>query len=109
MYFLCPGLRSGPTQLYAPKYSEGRTRVAASMQPFLLEHQRIALQLGDHPISGHEIPAQNLLRERVLDLRLNGPLQRSCAIHGVEARFADLVARVIVQPQSDIALRQPLP
>src|SRR5882757_4243342 len=82
---------------------------APSMHPFLLEHQRVALQLGDHPVAGHELPAQDLLRQGVLDLRLNGTLQGPCTIHRVEARFADLVARVIVQSESDVALRQSLP
>src|SRR5882762_5222995 len=110
-------LWSVPTysRLEAPKkYSERRARPAASapmfsMQPFLLERQRVPLELRHHPIPGHEIPAQNLLRQGVLDLRLNRPLQGPRAIHRIEARFADLVARVIVQPQSDVALRQSLP
>jgi hypothetical protein len=40
---------------------------------------------------------------------LNGALQRPRTIHRIEARLADLVARIVVQPQRDIALRQPLP
>src|SRR5580658_4704428 len=81
---------------------------ASSMDALLLEYQRIALELGDHPVAGHEIPAQNLLRQRILDLRLNGTLQRPRAVDRVESGFADLVARIIVQAQSDVALRQPL-
>ncbi len=54
-------------------------------------------------------PAQNLLRERILDLRLDGALQRPRAVHGIEARLADAVARGIVQPQLNVALGQPLP
>src|ERR1700734_3296061 len=97
--------------LFSP-LSLGRRSIAngaPSMDALLLENQRIALQLGDHPVAGDEIPAQNLLRQRILDLRLNGALQRPRSVHRVEARFADLVARLIVQAQRDVALRQPLP
>ena len=44
------------------------------VQAFLLEHQRIALQLRHHTIAGDEVSAQYLLRERILDLRLDGAL-----------------------------------
>src|SRR5258708_4302220 len=105
-----PTLRQG---LKARKYSERPSsqlqRRAELVQPFLLERQRVPLELGHHPIARHEIPAQNLLCERVLDLRLNRALQRPGPIHRIEPRFADLVASVIVQPQSDVALRQSLP
>ena len=79
------------------------------MQPLLLEYQGVLFELGDHPIPRDEIAAQNLLRQRVLDLRLNGALQGPRTVHRVEARLADLVACVIVQAQSDIALRQSRP
>src|SRR6202044_1752777 len=97
--------------LFSP-YSPGRRSIAngaPSMDALLLENQRIALKPGDHAVAGHEIPAQNLLRQRILELRLNGALQRPRAVHCVEARFPDLVARLIVQAQSDVAFRQPLP
>src|ERR1700682_158270 len=76
------------------------------VQPLLLEYQGVLFELGDHPIPRDEIAAQNLLRQRVLDLRLNGALQGPRTVYRVEARLADLVACVIVQAQSGIALRQ---
>ena len=57
---------------------------------------------------GDEIAPQDLLRQRILDLRLDGALQRPRAVHGIEARLADPIARGIVEPQLDVALRQTL-
>src|SRR5579862_9792293 len=79
------------------------------MQPLFLEYQRVALQLGDHPIAGDEVPFKDLLRQRIFDLRLDGALQRTRSIHRIVASLADLVAPIIVQAQRDVALRQPLP
>src|SRR5882757_7472923 len=79
------------------------------VQTFLLEHQSSALELRNHPIARDEIPAQDALRQRILDLRLDGALQRTRPIHRVESRLADPVARVIVEEELNIALRQPLP
>src|SRR5258708_10539088 len=85
-----------------------RQRRPRSVQPLLLEHQRIAFQLRHHAIAGHEVSAQYLLRERILDLRLDGALQGSCAVYGVESRLSDLVARTIIEEQLNISLREPL-
>src|SRR5271167_207992 len=103
MYFPINGLAL--LSIAASPSSQRRT----SVQAFLFEHQPGALQLRDHAIAGDELALQDLLRQRVLDLRLNRALQWSGAVHGVEARLADLVARIVVQAQSDVALRQPLP
>src|SRR5882757_7278661 len=45
------------------------------VQTFLFKHQSIALELRNHPIARDEIPAQNALRQRILDLRLDGEAQ----------------------------------
>src|ERR1700690_1022743 len=79
------------------------------MQALFLENQVVALQLGDHPVAGGELSPENLLRERILDLRLDGTLQRPCSVHGVEARLADPVARRLGEPQLNVALRKALP
>src|SRR5882757_1917987 len=104
MYFL---LRGSSTAKYSePKRPASQCR--SLVEAFLLECQLAALQLRDHAIAGDEIAFQDPLRQRVFNLRLDGALQRSGAVHRVEARLADLVARIIVQAQSDVALRQPL-
>src|ERR1700677_2397788 len=94
----------------AAKYSEIVRLLAALslVQAFLFEHQRVALDFGDDAIAGDEVALEDPLRQRIFDLRLNGALQRPGAIHRVEARLADLVARVIVEPKGDVALRQAL-
>src|ERR1035441_9681108 len=84
-----------------------RAKPAASVQALLLEYQAIALDFGDHPVAGDEIAAQDLLCQRILDLRLDGALQRPRPKDGIEARFADSVPRGILEPQLDIALGQP--
>ena len=78
------------------------------MEAFLLEQQLAAFQLRDHTIAGNEVAFQDPLRQRVFNLRLDGALQWPGTVHRVESRLADLVARIIVQAQSDIALRQSL-
>jgi len=70
---------------------------AESVQTLLFKHQRIALELADHPIARHEIPTQDLLRQGILDLRLDGALQRAGAVDRIEAGLTDLVARRIVE------------
>src|SRR5258708_34139560 len=79
-----------------------------SVQAFLFEHQRVALELGDHAVARDEVAFENALRQRILDLRLDGTLQRPGAVPRIEARLADLVARIIVEPKRYIALRQAL-
>jgi hypothetical protein len=78
------------------------------MQAFFLEHELRALELRDHAVARDELAAQDLLRERIFDLRLDGPLQGPGAVDRVEARLADLVAGIILEPQLDVALRQTL-
>src|SRR5580698_3834903 len=78
------------------------------VQAFLFEHQRVAIDPGDDAIPGDEIALENPLRQRILDLRLDRALQRPGTIYRIEARLADLVARIIIEPKGDIALRQPL-
>jgi len=82
----------------AVKYSElGRvTSQRDLVKAFLLEHQRVALDLADHAIAGDKVAFEDPLRERVLDLRLDRPLQGPRAVHRIESGFADLVARIIV-------------
>src|ERR1700684_2491203 len=78
------------------------------VQAFLFEHQRVALELGDHPIAGNEVALQDPLRQRIFDLRLDSAFQRPRAVHRIEARLADLVTRIVVKPERDIALCQAL-
>src|SRR5258708_4638366 len=103
MYFLSKGA--------AAKYSEPRRLTSQRqnlVEAFLFKHQLAALQLGDHAIARDEVALQDPLRQWVFNLRLNGALQRPGTVHRVEARLADLVARIIVQAHGDIALRQSL-
>src|SRR5690606_11892726 len=55
-----------------------------------------------------EIAAQDTLRERVLQLLLDLPLERARAVHGVVARLREMVAGGVVQHEPDVAVRQAL-
>ena len=74
------------------------------MQALLLEDQVVTLQLRDHAIARREFAAQDLLRQRILDLGLDRALQGPRAVYGVEPRLADAIARGVVEPQLDVAL-----
>ena len=78
------------------------------MQALLLEDQVVTLHLRDHAITGRELAAQDLLRQRILDLGLDRALQGPRAVHGVEPRLADAIARGVVEPQLDVAVREAL-
>src|SRR5579864_8594470 len=104
MFFLLSALKA-PTRRSIANAGLA-SQFEASVQALLLEYQRVLFELGDHPITRDEITPQNLLCQRILDLRLDGPLQRPRTVHRVETRFADLVACLIVQTQRDVALRQ---
>jgi hypothetical protein len=52
-----------------------------------------------HPdiIAGQELPFQDPLRERILDLLLDRALQGPRAVHRIESRLADMIARRIIE------------
>src|ERR1700733_8913284 len=79
---------------------------AALVQALLLEDQVITLHFRNHAITGREFAAQDLLRQRILDLGLNRALQGPRAVDGVEPRLPDAIARGVVEPQLDVALRE---
>ena len=78
------------------------------VQALLLEYQRVAFQRRHDPVAGDELAAQDLLRERILDLRLDRALQGTRTVHGVESRLADPIARSIIESQLNIAFGEPL-
>src|SRR6185437_6638900 len=59
-------------------------------------------------VARDERALQNPLRQRVLDLLLDGTLQWPRPIHRIEARFADRIPRGIVEHEVHISFLQPL-
>ena len=55
-----------------------------------------------------ELSTQNPLRERVLDLLLDGALQGARAVHGIEAGFAEQILRGIVDGELHVAVGETL-
>src|SRR5213078_1839760 len=59
-------------------------------------------------VAGPEVPAQDPLRERILELLLDRALERPRAVHGVEAGLREPIARFRREHELDVALREPL-
>src|SRR5215468_6585009 len=62
---------------------------------------------GADAIARDELALQDLLRERILDLLLDGALERPRPVHRIEAGLADQVARAVLEHQVHVALLQP--
>src|SRR6185312_16114661 len=60
------------------------------------------------PVARDEFALEYPLRQWVLDLLLDGPLQRPCTINRVESRFTQRIPCGIVEHQVHIPLLQPL-
>src|SRR5690606_20342162 len=69
---------------------EAPDRTASSFD--LLEHQAAVAHADSHPVAGAELPLQDVLRQRILDLLLDGPLERAGAVYRIEARLAQEIA-----------------
>src|SRR5204863_7026273 len=95
---------------------------AASMQPLwrrqgrrarklagLRELQPVAIGLGVDAIPGHELPAEDALRQRVFHLLLDGALERTRAVHRVVTRLAQPIQRRVFERQLEIAVQQAAP
>src|SRR5262249_53890434 len=63
---------------------------------------------GADAIARDELALQDLLRERILDLLLDGALERPRPVHGIEARLAEKIACRIIERQVHVAFLQPL-
>src|SRR4029077_5615900 len=55
-----------------------------------------------------ELALQDLLGERILDLLLDGALERPRPVHRIEARLAEKIARGIIERHVHVALLQTL-
>src|ERR1700680_4166524 len=87
----------------------GRSRADRAHVAFLLEYQLRAAAAYAYSIPGHELVAQDALRKRILDLLLDRALQRPRAVHRIEARLADQIARLVIQVELHIAIEHPPP
>jgi len=87
-----------------------RASSAAAAAPRVgLGKPQLAVLRGDaDAVAGHELALQDAGGERIFDLLLYGALQRPCAVHRVEARLAQQVARRIVEGQVHVALGEAL-
>src|ERR1700734_1474911 len=112
MCFLHPAETSFPASIAKrPSIWLGLPRLrgsAALVQALLLEDQVITLHFRNHAIAGREFAAQDLLRQRILDLGLDRALQGPRAVHRIEPRLADAIARRVLEPQLDVSLREAL-
>src|ERR1700740_309702 len=74
----------------------------------LAEGELAAARADADPVARHEFALQDTRRERVLDLLLDGALQRPRAVHRIEAGLAEQVARAVIERELDVALGQAL-
>src|SRR5438874_7567557 len=82
---------------------------AAAPALFHLGERELAVAHTDaDAVARSELSLEDLLRQRILDLLLDGPLQRSGAIHRIEAGLPEAVAGGIVEHQVHVALGQAL-
>src|SRR5580700_408539 len=83
---------------------------AAAAAPCVgLGKRQLAVLRGDaDAVAGQELPLQDAGGERILDLLLYGALQRSSAVHRIEACLAQHVARRIVEGEIHVALGEAL-
>src|SRR5258706_510532 len=73
----------------------------------LLEHHAPAAPVDADRVLGREAALEDRLRERILDLRLDGALERPRAVHRIEADLGQLRQRCIGDFQRVIHSRQP--
>src|SRR5205823_9062571 len=59
-------------------------------------------------VARSELSLEDLLRQRILDLLLDGPLQRSRTVHRIETGLSEAVAGGIIERQVHVALDQAL-
>src|SRR5437763_5990022 len=82
---------------------------AAAPSLFHLGERELAVADPDaDAVARSELSLQDLLRQRILDLLLDGPLERSGAIHRIEAGLSEAVAGGIIEHQVHVALGQAL-
>src|SRR5213082_1900027 len=82
---------------------------AAGPALFHLGERELAVANPDaDAVARSELSLEDLLRQRILDLLLDGPLERSGAIHGIEAGLSEAVAGGIIEHQVHVALGQAL-
>src|SRR5262245_44210627 len=93
-----------PGRLGCPKPPQPKT----TFESTLLEVQLAVDHADAHRGAGAEVAAQDELRQRILDLLLDRTLEGPCAIHRIVARLADQVARLVIEDELDVAIKQPL-
>src|SRR5437879_13828555 len=69
----------------------------------LREHQLRVADADAYAVARRELPLQDLLRQRVLDMLLDGALQRPRPVHRVEARLPQQIAGPLVEPDVHVA------
>src|ERR1700674_1773894 len=93
-------------------HSRRATRLCLTAAGLALIHLRegeLALVRRDaDAVPGHKLSLQDLLRQGILDLLLDGALQRPCAVHRIEAGIPEEVAGAVVEREIHVALNQAL-
>src|SRR5215469_3555275 len=82
-------------------------RASGAGRPALIglrERELAVVHADADAVAGHELALENLLRQRILDLLLNGALERAGAIHRIEARLTQQVARGVIEREVHAAL-----
>src|SRR6266481_6534148 len=90
-------------------YNAGLWLTAAGLALIHLREGELAVVRRDtDAVPGHELSLQDLLRQGILDLLLDGALQRPCAIHRIEAGLPEQVAGAVLEREIHVALGQAL-
>src|SRR5450759_896453 len=86
-----------------------RMRLRAAERSAFAELDRAPLGCDFHRVLGAEFAFEDALRERILDARLDRALERTRAIHRIEAGSGDLRQRAVGHVEPDVHPRQALP
>src|SRR5450631_2198612 len=73
----------------------------------LLERKRAVVHADLDAAARNEFAFQDPLRERILDLLLDGTLQRPRTVDRIESRLANEVARLVIEHEAHVAFQKP--
>src|SRR5262245_34319222 len=88
-----------------PGFSVGQDYIR-SLWPVLFEDQPPVVHRHPNAVAGTELALEDRLRQRVLDLLLDGPLQRPGTVDRVETGLAQELRGLVVQRELHVALEE---
>src|SRR5690606_33097819 len=102
------GVRRGRRARPCPNEPGSGSPDSGDLGGFLAEDQAVALGRHHDGVAGAELAGEDLLRQRVLQLLLDGALERPGAVDRVEADIAKQGQGAVLDAQADLPLGQAL-